>query len=216
VESVACRGCDLLQRIPPLPPGARAQCGRCGQPLAVRHADPLDRPLALTLTAAIALVIANVSPLMGLTVAGRDSTTTLAGGAYQMWEQGSEITAVMVAFCAVVAPALYVAMLLAVLVAVRHPPAPPWTGVLMRWADHLRPWSMNEVLLLGMLVALTKIAQLATVVPGAGLYAVGALVLLLPAIVSTFDAREVWRRIAWADPPPSVAPDREAPKVSLP
>jgi hypothetical protein len=48
------------------------------------------------------------------------------------------------------------------------------------------------------------------------LYAVGALVLLLPAIVSTFDAREVWRRIAWADPPPSVAPDREAPKVSLP
>jgi len=47
----------------------------------VRHADPLDRPLALTVTAAIALIIANVSPLMGLTVAGRDSTTTLIGGA---------------------------------------------------------------------------------------------------------------------------------------
>jgi paraquat-inducible protein A len=205
VESVACRGCDLLQRIPPLPPGARAQCGRCGQPLAVQHADPLDRPLALTVTAAIALVVANVSPLMSLTVAGRDSTTTLAGGAYQMWMQGSEITALMVAFCAVFAPAAYVALLLAVLIMVRRPPAPAWVGNLMRWADRLRPWSMNEVLLLGMLVALTKIAQLATVIPGAGMYAVGALVLLLPAIVSTFDAREVWTRIAWVAPKPSRA-----------
>jgi paraquat-inducible protein A len=67
---------------------------------------------------------------------------------------------------------------------------------------------MNEVLLLGMLVALTKIAQLATVIPGAGMYAIGALVLLLPAIVSTFDVREVWRRIAWIDPP---APRRADP-----
>jgi len=191
-----------------LAPGARAQCGRCGQPLAVRHADPLDRPLALTVTAAIALIIANVSPLMGLTVAGRDSTTTLIGGAYQMWLQGSEVTAVIVGFCAVFAPAAYVALLLAVLVMVRWPPAPAWVGVLMRWADRLRPWSMNEVLLLGMLVALTKIAQLATVIPGAGMYAIGALVLLLPAIVSTFDVREVWRRIAWIDPP---APRRADP-----
>lgn len=171
----------------------------------MRHADPLDRPLALALAAAIALVIANVSPLMGLSVAGRDATTTLAGGAYQMWMQGSEITAVMVAFCAVFAPAAYVAMLVAVLLMVRRPPAPRWIGVLMRWADHLRPWSMNEVLLLGMLVALTKIAQLATVIPGAGMYAVGALVLLLPAITSTFDAREVWKRIAWASPSPPYA-----------
>jgi paraquat-inducible protein A len=174
----------------------------------VRHADPLDRPLALTVTAAIALIIANVSPLMGLTVAGRDSTTTLIGGAYQMWLQGSEVTAVIVGFCAVFAPAAYVALLLAVLVMVRWPPAPAWVGVLMRWADRLRPWSMNEVLLLGMLVALTKIAQLATVIPGAGMYAIGALVLLLPAIVSTFDVREVWRRIAWIDPP---APRRADP-----
>ena len=208
MESVACRGCDLLQRLPPLAPGDRAQCGRCGQPLAVRHADPLDRPLALTVTAAIALIVANVSPLMGLTVAGRDSTTTLSGGAYQMWLQGSEITAVIVGFCAVFAPAAYVALLLAVLVMVRRPPAPAWVGVLMRWADRLRPWSMNEVLLLGMLVALTKIAQLATVIPGAGMYAIGALVLLLPAIASTFDAREVWRRIAWIDPPASRRADQ--------
>lgn len=193
--------------------GGKARCGRCGQQLAVRHADPLDRPLALTVAAAIALVIANVTPLMGLTVAGRDATTTLAGGALQMWDQGSQVSAVMVGFCAVIAPVLHVAMLLTVLVMVRRPPAPRWVGLLMRWTDHLKPWSMNEVLLLGVLVALTKIAQLATVVPGVGMFAVGALVLLLPAITSTLDVREIWRRIAWVAPG---ATDAAVPAEALP
>jgi paraquat-inducible protein A len=197
VNPVACRGCDLLQRIPALAPGGKARCVRCGQLLATRPKDPLDRSLALAIACAIVIVIANVAPLMSLSAAGRTATTTLAGGAWQMWQQGSEITAVIVAFCAIVAPALYVAFLLAVLVAIRRAPAPAWTGILMRWADRLRPWSMNEVLLLGVLVALTKIAQLATVIPGVGMYAVGALVLLLPWLASTFDSGAVWRRIEW-------------------
>ncbi len=208
MEPVACRGCDLLQRIPPLPPGGKARCARCNQLLASQPADPLDRPLALALAAAIALVVANLSPLMGLSAAGREATTTLFGGAISMWSQGSEFTAVVVAFCAVIAPACYIALLLTVLVMVRRPPAPRWVGSLLRWADHLRPWSMNEVMFLGMLVALTKIAQLATVMPGLGMYAVGALVLLLPAMMSTFDSREVWRRITWVAPGVTEGPNR--------
>jgi paraquat-inducible protein A len=199
-EAVACHSCGLLQRLPPLTRGSEARCGRCDQVLAARVAEPLDRPLALTFTAVVAFVIANTSPLMSLSVAGRDAATTLLGGAIEMWRQGSETTAVVVAFCAVVAPACYLALLLAVLIAVQRPGAPHWVAAFMRWADRLRPWSMNEVLFLGILVALTKIAQLATVVPGPGLFAVGTLVLLLPAITSTLDVREVWRRIEWVAP----------------
>ncbi|MFO1322600.1 MAG: paraquat-inducible protein A [Burkholderiales bacterium] len=200
METVACRGCDLLQRVPPLPAGAKAKCARCGEPIAVRHADPLDRPLALALTAAVLLVIANAFPLMTLSAEGRESTTTLAGGVVQMWRQGSEVTAVIVGFCAVAAPLCHVALMLAVLLLARRPPAPHAVAEMMRWLERVKPWSMNEVLLLGILVALTKIAQLATVVPGIAMYAVGGLVLLLPAIASTFDPDEVWRRIAWAAP----------------
>ena len=163
-------------------------------------AHTLDRSLALALACAITLVIANVMPLMTLSVAGRTATTTLAEGALEMWQQGSEVTAVVVAFCAVVAPALYVGCTLVVLIAIRRAPAPAWTGELLRWAERLRPWSMNEVLLLGILVALTKIAQLATVEPGIGMFAVGVLVFLLPWLASSFDARAVWRRIEWVAP----------------
>ena len=80
--------------------------------------------------------------------------------------------------------------MLTVLLAVRRPPAPHWVGEMLRLADFMQPWSMNEVMMLGILVALIKIAELATVNAGIGMYAVGALVLLFPAIMVTFDPRK--------------------------
>jgi paraquat-inducible protein A len=122
-----------------------------------------------------------------------------------MWMQGQQITALIIAFCAVIAPGGYILFLLTVLLAVRRPPAPRWVGELLRWAAFMQPWSMVEVMILGILVALIKIAELALVDPGIGMYAVGVLVVLLTAIGITFDPDEVWRRIEWVDPQPSTA-----------
>src|ERR1700687_6056669 len=105
LETVACPGCDLLQTLPVLPPRAKARCPRCGEILAVRPADPLDAPLALTLAAAIVFIVENTAPLMALSTLGREVSTTILGGAHQMWLHGEEITALAVAFCAVIAPA---------------------------------------------------------------------------------------------------------------
>lgn len=208
MEAIACRDCDLLQYIPPLPAGGKARCARCGETLAHRRADPLDLPLALTIAATVAFIIANTTPLMGLSAVGRQASTTIFGGALEMWRQGSEITAAAVAFCAVIAPAGHLLFLLTVLLAVRRPPAPRWVGEMLRSAHLMEPWSMTEVMMLGILVALFKIAQLATVLPGIGMYAAGAFIFLLAAVLVTFDAHEVWARVEWADgthPPTPVA-----------
>ncbi|MGZ5634387.1 MAG: paraquat-inducible protein A [Burkholderiales bacterium] len=197
MPTVACPGCDLLQRIPPLPPGGKARCPRCSDTLAIRPSVPLDSSLALTVTAAIVFIIANTAPLMGVSAIGRHASTTIVGGAYEMWLQGRQVTAAVVAFCSVIAPASYISLILTVLLATRGPPAPRWIGELMHWITIMRPWSMQEVMLLGMLVALTKIAELATVIPGTGMYALGVLVVLLAAVTVTFDPREVWRRVEW-------------------
>jgi paraquat-inducible protein A len=202
VETVACPDCDLLQQLPDLPPGGRARCPRCGHVLATRPADPLDRPLALTVAAAIVFIIANTAPLMGLSAVGRHASTTIIGGAYEMWVQDEKITAVIVAFCAVIAPAGYILFMLTVLLAVRRPPAPRWVGEMLRGTHTMRRWSMNEVMLLGILVALIKIAELATVKPGIGMYAMGTLVVLFAAIMMAVDLREIWNRVTWeADVP---------------
>jgi paraquat-inducible protein A len=205
METVACPDCDLLQRLPELPPGGKARCSRCGDTLATEPIDSLDRALALTLTAAIVFIVANTSPLMGLSAVGRQASTSIIGGAYQMWVQGQELTAVIVAFCAVIAPAGYILFMLTVLLAVRRPPAPRGVGEMLRWARSMQPWSMSEVMMLGILVALIKIAELATVEPGIGMYALGGLIVLFAAIMVTFHPREVWKRVKWADgeaPPP--------------
>jgi paraquat-inducible protein A len=200
VELVACPDCDLLQRIPELPPGGKARCPRCGDVLATRPADSLDCPLALTIAAAIAFIVANTMPLMGLSAVGRHASTTIGRGAWEMWLQGEQITAVIVAFCAVLAPGGYIAFMLTVLLAVRRPPAPRWVGEMLRGAHAMQPWSMNEVMLLGILVALIKIAELASVQPGIGMYAVGLLVVLFAAIMATVDPHEIWKRVEWAAP----------------
>ena len=215
-SSVACPDCDLLQRIPPLAPGGKARCARCGCPLAKQPAGPRDLPLALTVAAAIAFVIANTSPLMNLSVVGRTASTTIAGGAYEMWMQGEPITGVLVAFCAVIAPGGYLLFMLALLLAARRSPVPRWVGEMLRWVHHFQVWSMLEVMMLGILVALIKIAELATVEAGIGMYAVGALVLLFPAIMVTFDARELWQRTEWADGEIPRLPPAEAPVAVLP
>lgn len=197
MQTVACSDCDLLQSLPDLAPGDTACCPRCGSTLATEPADPVGRPLALTLAAAIVFLIANTTPLMTLSAVGRHASTTIAGGIYEMWLRGEPAAAAIVAFCAVIAPGCHILFLLTVLLAATRPPAPAWVGEMLRWARFMQPWSMNEVMILGILVALVKIAQLATVDPGIGIYALGLLVVLFAAINMTFDAGAVWQRIEW-------------------
>jgi paraquat-inducible protein A len=198
-SSVACPDCDLLQRIPQIPPREKACCTRCGCVLAKHPAGPKELPLALAITAAVVFVIANTSPLMDLSVLGRSASTTVAGGALEMFREGQQITAILVMFCAVVAPGGYIAFMLTLLLGARRTPVPLWVGAMLRWVHHFEMWSMLEVMMLGILVALIKIAQLATVHAGIGMYAVGALIMIFPAIVVTFDSRELWRKVEWDD-----------------
>jgi paraquat-inducible protein A len=102
--------------------------------------------------------------------------------------------------------------MLAVLLGAKRTPAPRWVGRLLRWAAVVLPWSMTEVMLLGILVALIKIAHLATVIPGIGLFAVGLLVVLLAVTSSIFEPRAIWNRVVWADGslPPALRPPRAA------
>ncbi|MEF8721340.1 paraquat-inducible protein A [Candidatus Accumulibacter sp. ACC012] len=197
---MACQECDLLQRIPPLPIGGKALCARCGYSLAARPTDPLQIPLALSLTAAIVFVVANVTPMIGLSAVGRHASTTIVGGAWQLWHEGEKIAAAIVMFCGVIAPAFFMVLMLAVLITARRlqrARLPHWVGEILRWSLHMQPWSMYDVMSLGVLVALIKIAQLASVDPGIGMYAMGLLAVLVPAIMVSFDAREIWKLVDW-------------------
>jgi paraquat-inducible protein A len=196
-DIVACPDCDLLQRIPSERSGGTARCARCGRTIAPGGTGSLDRTLALASAALIVYLIANLHPLMRLSAAGQESSTTILGGAQEMWLQGERITALCVGLFIVVAPGLYIGCMFAALLMTRRPPAPRWVGVMLRWAEVSGIWSMVEVMMLGILVALVKITSLASVTPGVGLFAVGALVFLLASMSAGFDERAVWSRVRW-------------------
>jgi paraquat-inducible protein A len=196
---IACPHCDLLQRLPNLAPGASARCPRCDKELWRRREDSLNRTLAVTLAAAVLYVIANSVPMIGLTIAGREASTTVLGGAVHLWEGGQEIVAVLVLFTAVIAPALQISFMLAIVLGALRERPPSWVGTLLRHQPTTRTWSMIEVMLLGVLVALVKIADYATVIPGMALFVLWVLVFLLAGMQASFDPRQVWERIEWAE-----------------
>jgi paraquat-inducible protein A len=157
--------------------------------------------LALGLAAALLFALANAFPMLGLSAVGHSAETTVLGGARQLWRDGREIVAGLVLFTVVIAPALQIGFVLAIALAgSRRGPTPRWVGALLRRHPLTRTWSMIEVMLLGVLVALIKIAELATVIPGIALYALGALAFVLAAVQASFDPRRLWRRVTWACP----------------
>ncbi len=196
---ICCAECDLLQRLPELPPGASARCPRCDKELWRHREDSLNRTLALALAALVLYVVANSVPMIGLTVVGRDAFTTVFGGAEHLWDKGPAVVGILVLFTAVIAPALQIGFMLAIVLAARRKRPPRWVGTLLRHQPATRIWSMIEVMMLGVLVAITKIADYATVIPGQALFVLGVLVFVLAAMQANFDPREIWERIEWAE-----------------
>jgi len=196
---IACLHCDLPQRLSEIALGASARCPRCNKELWRRREDSLNRTLALTLAAPVLYVIANSVPILGLTIVGRDASTTVIGGAQHLWNNGQQLVGVLVLFSAVVAPALQIGLMLAIVLGAMRERAPRWVGAVLRHHPITRIWSMIEVMMVGVLVALVKIVDYATVIPGIALFVLWVLVFILARMQAGFDSREVWEKIQWAD-----------------
>ena len=195
VPLVACHDCDLLCRLPEVPEGATAYCARCGAVLRRRRRKSIERTLALTMAASVLFAVANAFPFLSFEMQGRITETTLATGVFDLWEQGVPEIAVLVGFTAVFAPFAQLTLLLYVLLPV-HLGRVPWQMPRMfRLLRRIQPWSMMEVFLVGILVAVVKLVDLADVVPGLALWAFAALIVVLAGALSTLDPEAIWERI---------------------
>jgi paraquat-inducible protein A len=191
---LACPHCDLLQRDVAVPENALARCMRCRAVLYRPYDENLDRPLAFTLAAAILFAVANIFPIVGLELRGQETTATLTGTAWALFEENMPLLGAIVFFTTVVVPAVQLMAMAYVLLPLRLGYAPHYMPLALRALQAVRPWGMVEVFLLGLLVSLAKLAGMATVVPGAGLWSFGLLLLAIAAAVASFDARAAWSR----------------------
>jgi paraquat-inducible protein A len=192
---IACHECDLLQRETALASGGTARCRRCGATLYRRPPASVDRSLALTLAAMVLFVVANTFPIVGLSVNGTLVETTLFGAVHVLYDDGVWPLAGLVFATTLLMPLLDMAAVAYVLLPLRTGHIPRRPDIVLRVLRHVTPWGMIEVLILGMLVALVKLAAIATVVPGIAMWAFGGVMLLLAAAASTFDPHDIWARI---------------------
>jgi paraquat-inducible protein A len=193
---IACHECDLLQReVASLPPRGKALCTRCSAVLYRNNPDGLDRTLAYALGAAVVFVLANAFPIVDLDAQGNRTSTTLLHTVRVLHDEGMTSVAALVFVTTFLAPALEIAALVYLLAPLRLGRVPPYFGQIFRLVHAVRPWGMVEVLLLGTLVSLAKLAHLAHVEPGIALWSFAALMVLLAAAASAFDTHALWERV---------------------
>lgn len=178
-----------------MPRGGIARCQRCGGMLFRSHPDGLERALAFTLGALVLFAICNAFPIVGLEVNGDLIQATLLGTASLLYRDGMGIVAVLLLFTTFLAPLAHLLAMLYVLAPLRYGHPPPATALVIRTLTQIRHWGMIEVFVLGILVSLVKLADLAKIVPGIALWSFAALMILFTAACVAFDPRQVWARL---------------------
>jgi paraquat-inducible protein A len=192
---IACHTCDLLHRVKPLPKRSAARCRRCGTLLYSHTPQSVERTLACALTGLVMIGIANVYPFLSLQSQGTILETNLITGAIILSEQSMAGLALLVLLTSMLVPCTLLGALVYVLWPLKNGYRPPAHRRMFRLALVLRPWSMTEVFLLGILVSIIKLAKLATIIPGTALFAFLALVFALAAVNTFVNPHVIWEEI---------------------
>ena len=199
---IACPDCDALQQEPRrVPRGTSVRCWRCKSVLIHESQRGPDYVFSLLVAGAVLFLIGNSFPLVSLEAQGTGVTTTLFGAVLHLWQQDMLLVSGLVFVTTIAAPAFDLAAMLYLTAGVlqfesgRTSRLPKWSASVLRGVQAIRPWGMLEVFMLGALVSIVKLGQMAAVVVGPALYSIGALILVLAAANSAFDPREVWSRL---------------------
>jgi paraquat-inducible protein A len=183
-----------MQVLPVLGRKQTATCRRCDSTLAGPATGRVERPLALAVGALLMLLAAIGWPLMTVSSLGAARQSWLHTCVSALWDQGFFSLGALVAAFTVALPCAYLLMLIWGLVALRFNFGGP-LGSLFRWVQHLRPWMMIEVYLVGCFVAYSRIKVVATIEIGVGGWCLLAASLLFLLTLTQLDERTVWEAL---------------------
>lgn len=176
---IACPTCDALHRVATVPLGARGRCQRCGTTLAAPRARAMTHIVMLAATSLVLLVAAVFLPFLEISAGGMVRRSSVLDAALAFSDGITLPLTLAVAAFIVVVPALRLALIIHALA----PMALGWRPArhaipAFRLAEALRPWAMAEIFVIGVAVALVKVAGLATLHLGLAFWAFVLLVLV--------------------------------------
>lgn len=196
---VSCHACGHVQpRVPIEAPDARQhvheRCQRCHSPMHVRHPDSVARTWALLIAAALLYIPANLLPVMHTASLVGDEDDTIMSGVVYFWTSGDWPLAVIVFIASILVPMLKLSVL--ALLAFTAQRQSTWRPVertkLYRLVEFIGRWSMLDIFVVTLTVALVRFQSLAVITAGPGAIAFGSVVILTMIASMQFDPRLIW------------------------
>ncbi|MHB1271237.1 MAG: paraquat-inducible protein A [Rhodanobacter sp.] len=186
-----CEHCDTVYRRIPLARGQVACCARCHFVLERHHRLSANGLLALTATAMVVFIQANIWPIITLGLNGQQSSATLWGTIIAMWQQHAQIVSVLAAATLFFFPLMKMLLFGWVFWFARRGERGPGFRGVMIVLHYLRPWTMSEVFMLGVLVAIVKARAYFEVTADPGVFAYAVLTVLIT-VFAGVDFRQLW------------------------
>ncbi|MBN3728130.1 paraquat-inducible protein A [Burkholderia sp. Ac-20379] len=190
----ACGHVQLLARPHAHPPEA---CARCGAALHLRKPDSIVRTWALLIAAAILYIPANLLPIMRTaSIVGSQEDTIMSGVVY-FWASGEWPLALVVFVASILVPMLKLGALTILVVTAQRRSS--WRPVqrtrLYRIVERIGRWSMLDIFVVTLTVALVHFRSLAEITAGPGAIAFGSVVILTMLASMQFDPRLIWDHV---------------------
>ena len=187
---IACHRCHLLCRLTEAP----ADCPRCGTPLHSRKPNSIARAWALVIAAVVFYVPANLLPITHTTSLGTVQSDTIMSGVIFFVQSGSWPVALVIFVASVLVPLLKLLILAFLLLSVqcRWQWRPKDRTRLYRLTEVIGRWSMLDIFVVTILVALVHLGALATIEAGSGAVFFAAVVVVTMLAAEAFDPRLIW------------------------
>lgn len=193
----ACPACDWLHHRERLQARERARCVRCRAVLYTYFPDTLDQTLAATIGSIVLLIAGLFPPFLTLSRSGINSSITLLDTAWSLVFSEIALLGVFVTLLIVLAPLLRLSAMAYVLLFIKFG-GESTLGVkrAFRLALFLEPWAMIDVFIIGVIVSLIKISELAVLDIGLAFFAWIGLIISTILLSLTLSKDTLWQRIS--------------------
>ncbi|MEX3557533.1 MAG: paraquat-inducible protein A [Burkholderia sp.] len=193
----SCYACGHVQKLARPEAHPPERCARCGTALHLRKSDSIGRTWALLLAAAILYIPANLLPIMRTaSIVGAQEDTIMSGVVY-FWVSGDWPLAVVVFVASILVPMLKLGALTILVISAQRRFA--WRPVqctqLYRIVERIGRWSMLDVFVVTLTVALVHVRSLAEITAGPGALAFSSVVILSMLASMQFDPRLIWDQV---------------------
>jgi paraquat-inducible protein A len=191
-DLIACPDCDLLHHRERLPPGHAARCARCDAVLSRRKINSVDRTLAFACASLVCFLLTNTFPFLEFELEGRVQSSGFLTGALGLARSGLWPLAALVFVTGFLAPLLHILGLLYLMLPLKLGHRPWKMPAVQLLLGRLGPWAMVEIFMLGAIVAIIKLSEMADVRFGVAFWAFTGLILCTAAASASLDRELVW------------------------